>query len=88
MAKILIKIDLFILLGYFFISKAMIWFHLKRFYGAKWYNRWVYYNSSWCRLRSSGCGCLHGCCLRSSPARSSDWQFAQIEAQCSVIILE
>ena len=49
MAKIRIKIGLFILLGYFFISKAMIWFHLKR---------------------------LHGCCLRSAPARSGASQFA------------
>ena len=49
MAKIRIKIDLFILLGYFFISKAMIWFRLKR---------------------------LHGCCLRSAPARSGASQFA------------
>ena len=71
---------------------AMIWFHLKRFPGTKrhkltiWGNLkrfpgtkrriWVYYNSSWYRLRSSGCGCLHGCCLRSAPARSGASQFA------------
>ena len=70
----------------------MIWFHLKRFPGTKrhkltiWGNLkrfpgtkrriWVYYNSSWYRLRSSGCGCLHGCCLRSAPARSGASQFA------------
>ena len=36
----------------------------------------MYYNSSWYRLRSSGCGCLHGCCLRSTPARSGASQFA------------
>lgn len=29
------KKDLFILFGYFFISMAMIWFHLKRFPGTK-----------------------------------------------------
>ena len=76
----------------FFISTAMIWFCLKRFLGTKWHmltswgnlkrflgtkrRIWVYYNSSWYRLRSSVCGCLHGCCLRSVPARSGASQFA------------